>query len=273
MSLSAARRNYEAVATGGKCDNGGLPDCHCQCGAGHDDPPGAVVNVQAKVGPACNGLSACEFPICWATGAGQPGDCAKPGAVALGDPCLKCKKDFQVNYDCSWGWSFIFALVVVGGLYVGAGWIANHRFKGLDGVDALPHADRWSEFAGLARDGIRFTQAHINGQNRYKAVKRDRSDQIDADRDIRNSRTHDRSHHAKDSASRESGSGSGRKSGDRGNKRSSKATKDSKKVSSGSKMKTETTQNTEGAAAEARAENAVRSSPSGAGGRWVHVPN
>ena len=74
-------------------------------------------------------------------------------------------------------------VVVVGGLYVGGGWIANRRLKGLDGVDALPHADRWREFAGLARDGVRFTQARIHGQNGYKAVKRDWSDQIDADRE------------------------------------------------------------------------------------------
>ena len=256
--ICCTRRNYAAAAAGGTCDNGGLPDCHCQCGVGHDNPPGAVVDVQAKVASVCNAQKACAFTVCWAVGGG-PAECNKPGTVALGDPCVKCKKDFQVIYDCTWGWSFVLVVVLGGGLYAGGGWATNHRLKGLDGIDALPHVDMWREVINLARDGIRFAQARIKGRSGYVAVTEHSSGRVSADREVRDSPA-DR---------REDGGKRGKES-----KRSSKAG-----GKGGSVMKSRlldapsrASEATEGAAASVGAQAAVKSSPSAAGGRWVHVP-
>lgn len=258
MPATRLYRNYAAAAAGGKCDNGGLADCHCQCGAGHDNPPGAVVDVRAKVAPACNGQKACKFPVCWATGAGQPEACEKPGAVALGDPCLRCKKDFQIVYNCTWGWSFILAAVLCGGLYAGGGWILNHRLKNLNGVDALPHKDRWKELMGLVQDGVRFTQARINGRRGYAAVREEHSETRAA------KSVSDRSH-GKNGAGREFGTATGRKS------KSRKDSKQRSKPPDATEFLPESESSDASRATEA--ESKAKSTPSGTGGRWVHVPS
>eukprot|EP01046_Picozoa_sp_COSAG06_P013640 COSAG06_NODE_829_length_12043_cov_8.656983_13_plen_356_part_00 len=264
-------RNYAAAAAGGTCDNGGLSDCHCQCGAGHDNPAGAIVDVLSKVAPVCDGLKTCEFPVCWMTGAGAPADCAKPTAIALGDPCLKCKKDFEVGFDCTWGWSFLFVVVPCVGLYLGGGWALNHRSKGLGGLDALPHSEHWRGIAGLAKDGVRFAQARAGGRRGYTPVaaaaaaeqqSRSSADREDGDWEKARDRGGSSSAHE---AKRSKRSKEGKKS-------SSK-----KASSSGSKGGDVKAAATSGAApaeepAAPPAADAAASTASGGGGRWVHVP-
>ena len=263
-----ACRNYAAAAAGGTCDNGGLSDCHCQCGAGHDNPAGASVDVLPKVAPVCDGLKTCEFPVCWMTGAGAPTDCAKPTAIALGDPCLKCKKDFEVGFDCTWGWSFLFVVVPCVGLYLGGGWALNHRSKGLGGLDALPHIEHWREIAGLAKDGVRFAQARAGGRRGYTPV---------AEQQSRSSADGARGDGAREKVRERGGSSSTREAKSSKRSKEGKKSSSSKKASSsGSKggdveaAATSSAAPTEPAAPPAA--DAAASTASGGGGRWVHVP-
>jgi hypothetical protein len=263
------------AAAGGTCDNGGLADCHCQCGAGHDNPSGAIVDVLSKVAPVCDGLKICEFPVCWTTGVGETADCAKPTAVALGDPCLKCKKDFEVAFECTWGWSFLFVVAPCIGLYLGGGWALNHRSRGLDGLDALPHIEQWREVAGLAKDGVRFAQARAGGRRGYVPV----NSTATAEQQSR--------------ASANTGDGGREKARERGGTsstreaKSSKRPKEEKQGSSSKKVsssKKASRSGSKGSDVEAAATSvaptepapptadAVASTASGGGGRWVHVP-
>ena len=159
----------------------------------------------------------------------------------------------------TWGWSFVLVVVLGGGLYAGGGWAMNHRLKGLDGMDALPHVGMWREVISLAQDGIRFAQARIKGRSGYVHVAGagHSSGRVSADREVR---------HPPDR--REDAGKRGKES-----KRSSKA---SSTGGSGTKSQLDTpaeaSQAAEGAGAGAGAQATVKSSASAAGGRWVHVP-
>ncbi len=146
-------------------------------------------------------------------------------------------------------------VLVLVGLYGGVGWIANHRLKGLNGTEALPHVDTWREVLDLVHDGVRFSQARFNARSGYTAVSGEKASQEKSASLVR----------------KEVGKGAARNPG-KESKRSSKAAKQSSRRGGGTKTKLGDAREDD-QAAEGAADATVKSSPSGAGGRWVHVPN
>ena len=65
----------------------------------------------------------------------------------------------------SWGTPLLIAACVAGVVYAGGGYYYNSRQKGLNGKEALPHVDFWTQELPLAvRDGLHFTKAEFSAR-------------------------------------------------------------------------------------------------------------
>ena len=81
---------------------------------------------------------------------------------------------FQSRHACptngiagSRGWSFVFFVVLVAGLYLGIG-IGINKYKfGLDGIESVPHISFWRQVPGLVKDGVTFSVAQSKQAAEY----------------------------------------------------------------------------------------------------------
>ena len=65
------------------------------------------------------------------------------------------------------GWSFVFFVVLVAGLYLGIG-IGINKYKfGLDGIESVPHISFWRQVPGLVKDGVTFSVAQSKQAAEY----------------------------------------------------------------------------------------------------------
>lgn len=57
----------------------------------------------------------------------------------------------------SWGSLFLILAPIFIGLYIGAGYYYNYKYKELRGVQAIPQIEYWKELPGLVKDGCIFS--------------------------------------------------------------------------------------------------------------------
>ena len=62
-----------------------------------------------------------------------------------------------------WGWMVLGVFVVGGGAYVGGGVLLGQRSGGQAGLTAHMHSQQWMELAGLAKDGVKYSEGVMKG--------------------------------------------------------------------------------------------------------------
>lgn len=77
---------------------------------------------------------------------------------------LKTAVACPIRTSLSGGTIFLLVLFAVAVVYVGFGALYNWRVRGASGMELLPNAAFWREFASLVADGCRFTAARITGR-------------------------------------------------------------------------------------------------------------
>ena len=241
-------------------------------------------DVTGVVASACDGRGSCDFPICIA-GKGQPVASMKtctdpPTSWPLGDPAYQCKKEFLVVYECSaLAWHFLAVLGLCVGGYLIGGSLYVQRTTGARGRASLPHRQFWLEVAALVRDGVAFAHSRalcrseaqrssllvVGGSKRMGGAVGDRGGGSESGSSVgrpssKSGKQHKKTkQHTKNSEKR-------RKEGAEGGRRS--GVSDSQQVDPRSSSKAAPAP----AAAAVTKQEGTKSTSSGAGGRWVHVP-
>jgi hypothetical protein len=119
------------------------------CGKGDDDPAGAYSCTPWETTP-CGG----SFGATNKEGAGY--SCTQCAAGWGGEDC-------KVS-QTGWGGLMIILTAIALAGYIGGGVTLGVRKNGAaPALSAHPHHERWAEFAGLCRDGVRFTQRQLRG--------------------------------------------------------------------------------------------------------------
>ena len=163
--------------------------------------------------------------------------------------------------SCSaWGGTFLAVAFCLAGVYLIAGAALNRRATNATGLALLLHRDRWIDLHGLVTDGIAFARGGgRRGSVVYRSVPDARAAPEGGGRDDDRRR--------KDSRAK-----------DVGKEREAKGKNKSKGRQSGRELERAGRSEGVGAAAGSAAVGAAapeetgKSSASGSGGRWVHVP-
>ena len=69
------------------------------------------------------------------------------------------------------GWSFIFMVILIAGLYLGIGIGYNYKKMGLRGVEAVPNISFWRQVPGLVKDGVTFSAEQSKAGMEYVQQK------------------------------------------------------------------------------------------------------
>ena len=163
----------------------------------------------------------------------------------------------------AWGWSVVALLAGATALYVGLGMLHGSQVKGRRGWEALPHREFWVEARGMVEDGVRFASGRQQSGRRGGAGPREPL--------------------VSGQAAPSEASDAAKEDRRRGKEKKQKREKKSRQPSrhperaaagdgDGDRSAPAAEANNGGAGVDDGADGAGRTTASGGGGRWVHVP-